>query len=152
MGSRHNCILHRYSFAVPMLHSRSAIDPDIGPYIDPDGECVSAEKKSEVEMEVRDNGSVFWDDQISGIAVPMLFLVGLKEAYENGKDHAWIGKIQDDGLQIAVNSFSDVQIRIAELIMFEDKSVPDILRMVNIDMKRLNTELFMMHDLICRFV
>ena len=105
-----------------MLHSRSAIDPDIGPYIDPDGECVSAEKKSEVEMEVRDNGSVFWDDQISGIADPMLFLVGLKEAYENGKDHAWIGKIQDDGLQIAVNSFSDIQIRIAELIVFEDKN------------------------------
>jgi len=97
-----------------MLHSRSAIDPD--------GECVSAEKKSEVEMEVRDNGSVFWDDQISGIADPMLFLVGLKEAYENGKDHAWIGKIQDDGLQIAVNSFSDIQIRIAEFIVFEDKN------------------------------
>lgn len=103
-------------------------------------------------MKVRDNGSVFWDDQISGIADSLLFLVGLKEAYENGKGHAWIGKIQDDGLQIAVNSFSDIQIRIAELIVFEEKSVPDILRMVNIDMKRLNTEFFMMHDLICRFV
>ena len=79
-------------------------------------------KESEVEMGVRDNGSVFWDDQISGIADPMLFLVGLKEAYENGKGHAWIGKIQDDGLQIAVNSFSDIQIRIAELIVFEDKN------------------------------
>lgn len=103
-------------------------------------------------MKVRDNGSVFWDDQISGIADPMLFLVGLKNVYENGKNHAWIGKIKDDGLRIAVSSFSDVQIRIAELIVFEDKSVPDILRMVNIDMKRLNAELFMMHDIICRFV
>lgn len=88
MGSRHNCILHRHSFAVPMLHSRSSIDPNIGSDIDPDGECVSVEKKSEVEMKVRDNGSVFWDDQISGIADPMLFLVGLKNVYENGKNHA----------------------------------------------------------------
>ena len=148
MGSRHKCILHRHSFVVPVLHSRLSIDQDI----DPDGECVSTEKKSEVEMKVRDNGSVFWDDQISGIADPMLFLVGLKNVYENGKNHAWIGKIKDDGLRIAVSSFSDVQIRIAELIVFEDKSVPDILRTVNIDMKRLNAELFMMHDLICRFV
>lgn len=103
-------------------------------------------------MEVKDTGSVFWDDQISEVADPLLFLIGLKNVYENEEEHAWIRKINDDSLQMAVSSFSDIQVHIAELIIFEDKSVPDILRMINIDMKRFNAELFTMHDIICRFV
>ena len=74
----------------------------------------------------REDGFVWFDDQISELADLLLNVQGLALIYKKKKNHRWIRKVGDAGLRSALRKMSKVQIRMIEELVFEDKTITDI--------------------------
>ena len=74
----------------------------------------------------REDGFVWFDDQISELADLLLNVQGLAHIYKKKKNHRWIRKVGDAGLRSALRKMSKVQIRMIEELVFEDKTITDI--------------------------
>ena len=88
-----------------------------------------------------DDGRVWFDDHICEMADMMLGTEGLRYIYLKKHDRTWIRKLGDDGMKFAVMSMTEVQLRIIELLIFEDRTVTDIRRTVDLTITELRIEI-----------
>ena len=88
-----------------------------------------------------DDGRVWFDDHICEMADMMLGTEGLRYIYLKKHDRTWIRKLGDDGMKFAVMSMTEVQLRIIELLVFEDRTVTDIRRILDLTITELRIEI-----------
>ena len=88
-----------------------------------------------------DDGRVWFDDHICEMAEMMLGTEGLRYIYLKKHDRTWIRKLGDDGMKFAVMSMTEVQLRIIELLIFEDRTVTDIRRILDLTITELRIEI-----------
>lgn len=74
----------------------------------------------------REDGLVWFEDQISELADLLLNVQGLAHIYKKKKNHRWIRKVSDADLRSALRKMSKVQIRMIEELVFEDKTITDV--------------------------
>ena len=91
--------------------------------------------------EYRDDGRVWFDDHICELADLLLGTEGIRYIYLKKHDRTWIRKIGDDGMRYAVMTMTDVQLTIIELLIFEDRTVTDIRRVLDLTMTQLRIEI-----------
>ena len=89
----------------------------------------------------RDDGRVWFDDHICEIADLMLGTEGIRYIYLKKHDRSWIRKLGDDGVRFAFMSMTEVQLRIIELLIFEDRTVTDIRRILDLTITELRIEI-----------
>ena len=89
----------------------------------------------------RDDGIVWFDDQISDMADLLLTVQGNRFFYLKRRDHSWIQRIGDDGMRSALQHMSETQLRIIEKLIFEDKTVTDIHRELNLSTAEIRIEI-----------
>ena len=88
-----------------------------------------------------EDGRVWLDDHICEMADLMLGIEGLRYIYLKKHDRTWIRKLGDDGMKFAVMSMTEVQLRIIELLIFEDRTVTDIRRTLDLTITELRIEI-----------
>ena len=88
-----------------------------------------------------DDGRVWFDDHICEMADMMLGTEGLRYIYLKKHDRTWIRKLEDDGMRYAFLSMTEVQLRIIELLIFEDRTVTDIRRTLDMTITELRIEI-----------
>ena len=88
-----------------------------------------------------DDGRVWLDDHICEMADMMLGIEGLRYIYLKKHDRTWIRKLGDDGMRFAFLSMTEVQLRIIELLIFEDRTVTDIRRTLDLTITELRIEI-----------
>lgn len=88
-----------------------------------------------------EDGGVWFDDQICELADMLLGTEGIRYIYLRKHDRTWIRKIGDDSMKYAVMNLTEIQITIIELLMFEDRTVTDIRRVLNLTLTELRTEI-----------
>ena len=88
-----------------------------------------------------DDGRVWFDDHICEMADMMLGTEGLRYIYLKKHDRTWIRKLEDDGMRYAFLSMTEVQLRIIELLIFEDRTVTDIRRILDLSITELRIEI-----------
>ena len=74
----------------------------------------------------REDGFVWFEDQISELADLLLNVQGLAYIYKKKKNHRWIRKVSDADLRSALRKMSKVQIRMIEALVLEDKTITDV--------------------------
>ena len=89
----------------------------------------------------RDDGIVWFDDQISEMADLLLTVQGIRFFYLKKHDRSWIRRIGDDGMRFALLHMSETQLRIIEELIFEDKTVTDIRREMNLSITEIRMEI-----------
>ena len=89
----------------------------------------------------RDDGCVWFDDQICELADLLLGIEGIKFIYLRRHDRTWIRRLGDDGMKYAVMSMTEIQIRIIEMLILEDRTVTDVHRVLNITLTELRMEI-----------
>lgn len=87
------------------------------------------------------DGRVWFDDDICEMADLILGAEGIRYIYLRKRNRTWIRKIGDDGMRIAVMSMTDIQLKIIELLIFEDRTVTDIRRVLDLTMTQLRIEI-----------
>ena len=88
-----------------------------------------------------DDGRVWFDDHICEMADMMLGTEGLRYIYLKKHDRTWIRKLGDDGMRFAVMNMTEIQLTIIELLIFEDRTVTDIRRVMDLTMTQLRIEI-----------
>ena len=96
----------------------------------------------------RDDGIVWFDDHISEMADLLLIVQGNRFFYLKRRDHSWIQRIGDDGMRSVLERMSETQLRIIEELLFEDKTVTDICREMNLTITEIRTEVRQMRKLL----
>ena len=71
----------------------------------------------------------------------MLGAEGLRYSYMKKHARTWIRKLGDDGMKFAVMRMTEVQLRIIELLIFEDRTVTDIRRTLDLTITELRIEI-----------
>ena len=89
----------------------------------------------------RDDGLVWFDDQISEMADLLLGAQGLRFIYLKRRDRTWIYKLGDDDMRYALLQMTEKQLRIIEELIFEDKSVKDIRRELDLTVTEIRMEI-----------
>ena len=89
----------------------------------------------------RDDGIVWFDDQISEMADLLLTVQGIRFFYLKKHDRSWIRRIGDDGMRFALLHMSETQLRIIEELIFEDKTVTDIRREMKLSITEIRMEI-----------
>ena len=89
----------------------------------------------------RDDGIVWFDEQISDMADLLLTVQGIRFFYLKKHDRSWIRRIGDDGMRFALLHMSETQLRIIEELIFEDKTVTDIRREMNLSITEIRMEI-----------
>ena len=88
-----------------------------------------------------DDGRVWFDDHICEMADLVLGTEGIRYIYLKKHDRTWIRKLGDDGMRYAFLSMTEVQLRIIELLIFEDRTVTDIRRILDLSITELRIEI-----------
>lgn len=94
-----------------------------------------------IRHEYREDGRVWFDDQICDLADLLISTEGIRYIYLNKHDRTWIRKLGDDDMRYAVMSMTEIQLTIIELLMFEDRTVTDICRVLDLTMTQLRVEI-----------
>lgn len=89
----------------------------------------------------RDDGLVWFDDQISEMADLLFGAQGLRFIYLKRRDRTWIYKLGDDDMRYALLQMTEKQLRIIEELIFEDKSVMDIRRELDLTVTEIRMEI-----------
>lgn len=89
----------------------------------------------------RDDGIVWFDEQISEMADLLLTVQGIRFFYLKKHDRSWIRRIGDDGMRFALLHMSETQLKIIEELIFEDKTVTDIRREMNLSITEIRMEI-----------
>ena len=79
-----------------------------------------------VKNNYREDGFIWFDDQISEMADLLLNVKGVAQTYKKKKGHCWIRRIKDKGLRSALKRMNRIQIKMIEELVFEGKTIPDI--------------------------
>lgn len=88
-----------------------------------------------------EDGRVWFDDQICELADLLLGTEGIRYIYLKKRDRTWIRKIGYDSMRFAFMSMTEIQLTIIELLVFEDKTVTDIRRDLNLTITELRIEI-----------
>ena len=91
--------------------------------------------------EYRNDGGMWFDDHICELADLLLGAEGIRYIYLQKRDRTWIRKLGDDGMRYAVMSMTEIQITIIELLIFEDRTVTDIRRILDLTMTEFRIEI-----------
>ena len=94
-----------------------------------------------MKNDYRDDGLVWFDDQICEMADLLLGVQGLKFVYLKRRDRKWIYRLGNDGMKCAFLNMSETQIRIIEILLFEDKTVTDARRELNLTVTEIRMEI-----------
>lgn len=94
-----------------------------------------------MKNDYRDDGLVWFDDQICEMADLLLGVQGLKFVYLKRRDRKWIYRLGNDGMECAFLNMSETQIRIIEILLFEDKTVTDARRELNLTVAEIRMEI-----------
>ena len=94
-----------------------------------------------MKNDYRDDGLVWFDDQICEMADLLLGVQGLKFVYLKRRDRKWLYKLGNDGMKCAFLNMSETQIRIIEILLFEDKTVTDARRELNLTVTEIRIEI-----------
>lgn len=89
----------------------------------------------------RDDGFVWFDDQISEMADLLITVQGIRYIYMKKHDRSWISRIGDEGMRFALWSMSEIQLRIIEALVFEDKTVTDVRREMDLTITEIRMEI-----------
>lgn len=89
----------------------------------------------------RDDGLVWFDDQICEMADLLLGVQGLKFIYLKRHDRTWIYRLGDDDMRYALLQMTETQIRIIEELIFEGKTVTDIRRELDFTVTEIRMEI-----------
>lgn len=82
-------------------------------------------REEESEMKRTEDVSFYCDD-LSDLFDLLLSTGGPAEVYRIRHDHAWIGKVGDEGLMIGLRKLNGKQLAIIEGVLFDDRSIIDI--------------------------
>ena len=88
-----------------------------------------------------EDGRVWFDDQICEMADMLFGDEGIKYLYLKRRDRTWIRRIGDDGMRFAIMNMTEIQITMIELLVFEDRTVTDIRRVLDLTLTELRTEI-----------
>ena len=91
--------------------------------------------------EYRNDGRVWFEDHICELADLLLGTEGIRYIYLQKRDRTWIRKLGDDGMRYAAMSMTEIQITIIELLIFEDRTVTDIRRILDLTMTEFRIEI-----------
>ena len=86
------------------------------------------------------DGRAWFDDHICELADLLLGTEGIRYIYQKKHDRILIRRIGDDGMRFAVMNMTEIQLTIIELLMFEDRTVTDIRRILDLTMTQLRIE------------
>lgn len=100
------------------------------------------------ETNYRDDGLIWFDDQISEMSDLLISVQGIRYIYMKKRDRNWIYRIGDDGMRFALIHMTDVQIRILEMLIFEDKTVTDVRREMDLTITEIRMEIREMRKLL----
>ena len=89
----------------------------------------------------RDDGFVWFEDQISELADLLITVQGIRFIYLKKHDRSWICRIGDEGMRFSFLNMSETQLRMIEELVFEDKTVTDIHREMNLTITEIRMEL-----------
>ena len=96
----------------------------------------------------REDGFVWFDDQISEMADLLVTVQGIKFIYFKRRDRSWIYRIGDDVMRFALIHMTETQIRMIELLLFEDKTVTDVHIEMNLTITEIRMEIRKMRKLL----
>jgi len=89
----------------------------------------------------REDGFVCFEDQISEMADLLITVQGIRYIYLKRRDRSWIERIGDEGMRFALMSMTEIQLRMIEELIFEDKTVTDIRRELNLTITEIRMEI-----------
>ena len=89
----------------------------------------------------RDDGIIWFDNQISEMADLLITVQGIRYIYMKKHDRSWISRVGDEGLRFALWSMTEIQLRIIEELVFEDKTVTDIQREMDLTITEIRMEI-----------
>ena len=89
----------------------------------------------------RDDGIVWFEDQISEMADLLITVQGIRYIYMKKHDRSWISRVGDEGLRFALWRMTEIQLRIIEELVFEDKTVTDIQREMDLTITEIRMEI-----------
>ena len=89
----------------------------------------------------REDGFVWFEDQISEMADLLITVQGIRYIYMKKHDRSWISRVADEGMRYALWNMSETQLRMIEELIFEDKTVTDIHRELNLTITEIRMEL-----------
>ena len=89
----------------------------------------------------REDGFVWLEDQISEMADLLITVRGIRFIYMKKHDHSWIARIGDEAMRSALRSMSEIQLRMIEELVFEDKTVTDIQREMDLTITEIRIEI-----------
>ena len=89
----------------------------------------------------RDDGIIWFDDQISEMADLLITVQGIRYIYMKKHDRSWISRVGDGGLRFALWRMTEIQLRIIEELGFEDKTVTDIQREMDLTITEIRMEI-----------
>ena len=89
----------------------------------------------------REDGFVWFEDQISEMADLLITVQGIRYIYMKKLDRSWISRVADEGMRFALWNMSEMQLRMIEELIFEDKTVTDIHRELNLTITEIRMEL-----------
>jgi hypothetical protein len=89
----------------------------------------------------RDDGIIWFEDQISEMADLLITVQGIRYIYMKKHDRSWISRIDEEGMRFALWSMSEIQLRIIEALVFEDKTVTDVRREMDLTITEIRMEI-----------
>ena len=89
----------------------------------------------------RDDGIVWFEDQISEMADLLITVQGIRYIYMKKHDRSWISRVGDEGMRFALWSMSEIQLRIIEALVFEGQTVTDIQREMDLTITEIRMEI-----------
>ena len=89
----------------------------------------------------RDDGIIWFEDQISEMADLLITVQGIRYIYMKKHDRSWISRIGDEGMRFALWSMSEIQLRSIEALVFEDKTVTDVRREMDLTITEIRMEI-----------
>ena len=87
------------------------------------------------------DGRAWFDDHICELADLLLGTEGIRYIYLKKHDRTWIRRIGDAGMRYAVMNMSEIQLTILELLIFEDRTVTDLRRILDLTMSQFRIEI-----------
>ena len=96
----------------------------------------------------REDGFIWFEDQISEMADFLITVQGIRYIYMKKHDRSWIRRVGDEGLRFALMNMSETQIRMIEELIFEDKTVTDIRRELDLTITEIRMEVRAMRKLL----
>ena len=94
-----------------------------------------------IRREYMEDGRVWFDDDLCELADLLLGTEGIRYIYMKKHDRTWIRQLGDDGMRNAVMSMSEIQLTIIELLIFEDRTVTDLRRVLDLTMTQFRIEI-----------